>query len=516
MLTQMFQGNEYHRGVCFKNAQGKTQHILEKNKRFDWDAHIKGIKAQGLSPLRQKTNQDEAYCIFGGLDFDLYKQDAKAFCQYIYSIYPELFVFQTKSGGFHVYYVADDWIKAEEMKQIIERLKKKINPKYPVDRIIPKETKLKNIDTQCGFWFNMPYLNGSDRKCLNHLGDPLSQKQFELKYKLRKHYFLASLVGWREAKKGTGVMGRHNALFRASLYAQYKLSEDRFFSNSPSDREDLLRQLNKSFEPPIDDEREIQHQIDDGSKYDEDHLENNLPNYYAEIGIKKAPVEDTNKPEGEPEEQTEEQKQFFENIWYVKKDDRFWDNRTNDEYRKEAINTAFTKIFKSEKKNKSPVVEFKNNPDAIIVESFIYRPDLYNENTKVIEQDKLLHINTYRPSDVESIEPGPGDLDPFMQLMEFLFPNEEYRTHVLDFICTNVQFPGRKIRFCILLYSKEFQIGKSSLFRLLRKVLGEHNCTIIGPRQAQDKGKGFLVDKQLVLIDELKSKADWDEKKHSP
>ena len=121
---------------------------------------------------------------------------------------------------------------------------------------------------------------------------------------------MAALVGWREAKKGTGVMGRHNALFRASLYAQYKIA---------GDREDLLRQLNKSFEPPIDDDREIQHQIDDGSKYDEEHLNNNLPNYYKEIGIEKAPTEDTYNTEGELEEQTEEQKQFFENNLVCKK-----------------------------------------------------------------------------------------------------------------------------------------------------------------------------------------------------
>ena len=44
------------------------------------------------------------------------------------------------------------------------------------------------------------------------------------------------------------------------------------------------------------------------------------------------------------------------------------------------------------------------------------------------------------------------------------------------------------------------------------KVLGLHNCSVIGPNQATDKGKGFLVNKQLVLIDEIKSKDDWGER----
>ena len=44
------------------------------------------------------------------------------------------------------------------------------------------------------------------------------------------------------------------------------------------------------------------------------------------------------------------------------------------------------------------------------------------------------------------------------------------------------------------------------------KILGDHNCSIIGPRQATDKGKGFLVDKQVVLIDEIKSTGKWEER----
>ena len=65
--SQFFQGNELHRGIT---ANGKYPHYLEKNKSFNHEEHIKGIKSQGLSPLRQKTNEEEAYCIYGGIDFD--------------------------------------------------------------------------------------------------------------------------------------------------------------------------------------------------------------------------------------------------------------------------------------------------------------------------------------------------------------------------------------------------------------------------------------------------------------
>ena len=69
-FVRAFQGNEHHRGIT---ANGKYPHYLEKNKPFNHEEHLKGIRSQGLSPLRQKTNEDEAYCILGGMDFDFEK-----------------------------------------------------------------------------------------------------------------------------------------------------------------------------------------------------------------------------------------------------------------------------------------------------------------------------------------------------------------------------------------------------------------------------------------------------------
>ena len=288
-FAQIFQGNEHHRGIT---SNGKYPHYLEKNKPFNHEEHLKGIRSQGLSPLRQKTNEDEAYCILGGLDFDFEKiPPSIEFCKFIYDISPELFVFESRANGYHVYWFANDWIKAAKMKTAIERLKKKINPKYKVDRIIPYETKLKDIKIQCGFWFNAPYF-ANTRRCLNHLGEPLTLKQFELKYKLRKHHYLAALVGWKAAKKGTGLKGRHQVLWTAALYQKYRMEG----------QEDILRKLNESFNPPITDKNELDHAFDIEG-YDEEHLNNNLENYFEEIGIE-------NKIEEPPENLWESTEEF--------------------------------------------------------------------------------------------------------------------------------------------------------------------------------------------------------------
>ena len=59
-----------------------------------------------------------------------------------------------------------------------------------------------------------------------------------------------------------------------------------------------------------------------------------------------------------------------------------------------------------------------------------------------------------------------------------------------------------------VIFSPQFQIGKSSLFKTVRKGLGLKNCAIIGPKQAVDREKAFLADKMLVLVDELKLSSD--------
>ena len=45
-----------------------------------------------------------------------------------------------------------------------------------------------------------------------------------------------------------------------------------------------------------------------------------------------------------------------------------------------------------------------------------------------------------------------------------------------------------------------------------RQILGHDNTNKIDLKEALDKGKGYLINKQTVLIDEAKSKGNWSEK----
>ena len=69
-----------------------------------------------------------------------------------------------------------------------------------------------------------------------------------------------------------------------------------------------------------------------------------------------------------------------------------------------------------------------------------------------------------------------------------------------------------KVRHAVIMQSDEFQLGKGSLFDVMRDIVGHDNTNKIDLKQALDKGKGYLINKQLVLIDEAKASGSWSEK----
>ena len=91
-------------------------------------------------------------------------------------------------------------------------------------------------------------------------------------------------------------------------------------------------------------------------------------------------------------------------------------------------------------------------------------------------------------------------------------PHEEYRNHFIDWFAFPMQQPGIKIRHGVIFQSTAKQVGKGSLFDIQRDILGHHNTSKIDIGQALNRERGFLINKQVVLIDEAKASGRWSEK----
>ena len=191
-------------------------------------------------------------------------------------------------------------------------------------------------------------------------------------------------------------------------------------------------------------------------------------------------------------------------ICYVMKQNKYWDFEDQELYDREPINVKYGKDFK----NYTATKAFQSHPDRKVCKDFKYQPSKKPE--RYVKIKKSLYINTYEPNDL--IPKPKADTDLFYGLVKHLIPHEEYRNHYLDWFAFPMQQPGVKIRHAIIFQSDAKQLGKGSLFDMQRDILGHQNTSKIDLGQALNRERGYLVNKQTVLIDEAKASGRWSEK----
>jgi len=152
----------------------------------------------------------------------------------------------------------------------------------------------------------------------------------------------------------------------------------------------------------------------------------------------------------------------------------------------------------------------KKHPKRKVVEDWIYDPQQYVEGNKIIDVKGKLYLNSFEPND---LEPEAGDTKLLHKLLDHYFNGQDkYKNQFLDWWAFQIQNPGIKIRYAMILHSKFFQVGKGSIWRAMKLTFGSQNAVEIDVGQAIDKGKGYLTNSQLVLIDEMQSAGDFNEK----
>lgn len=114
------------------------------------------------------------------------------------------------------------------------------------------------------------------------------------------------------------------------------------------------------------------------------------------------------------------------------------------------------------------------------------------------------YLNTYLPSslpeeDAENSE-AAGAL--FMGHLEKLIEEEEYRLHVLHFLCHVVQKPGIKIRWAPLIQSGQ-GAGKGFLKSIMQAVLGAGNVKEVNSEVIKEKWNDWMVGSVLSILNEI-------------
>ena len=117
---------------------------------------------------------------------------------------------------------------------------------------------------------------------------------------------------------------------------------------------------------------------------------------------------------------------------------------------------------------------------------------------------KGIFINTYEPGD---IEPEKGDVGPWLEFMEQMFPIEGDRNEMLRWCATLIARPDIKMNYGVLLVSETQGVGKSTLGSdVLCRIMGKGNYyepseTLLVDNQFND----WMSCKRLLVIHEIYS-----------
>ena len=140
------------------------------------------------------------------------------------------------------------------------------------------------------------------------------------------------------------------------------------------------------------------------------------------------------------------------------------------------------------------------------VTSAMYCPE---SAEKLVTRQGLTFFNTYRPA-VFPKHDKLSDSDVFFELAEFLIPDVADRSEVLDFMAANIQRPGRKLNYALLLHSEKKGSGKTLFLSMFERLMGNKNIfnmieNTFRPENENldEKFNVYLENSCLVHIEEI-------------
>lgn len=120
-----------------------------------WEQHLAGEYGLGIIPIT-----DEATCIWGAIDVDVYPLDLEALQAKVLELSLPLFICETKSGGAHLYLFLQEPLQAKFVRETLDRWAEALG--FGGSEVFPKQNNLAS-ENDVGNWINMPYFGGSRR-----------------------------------------------------------------------------------------------------------------------------------------------------------------------------------------------------------------------------------------------------------------------------------------------------------------------------------------------------------------
>lgn len=204
---------------------------------------------------------------------------------------------------------------------------------------------------------------------------------------------------------------------------------------------------------------------------------------------------------------------------YVTKDCKFFRPTTGQSINAEALNSAYSRELlptkdwlesqgkeatpeESSRPTMFPADYLLNHQKCLVCDGYIYDPsspnDVYSDDANGFRSVNYYQKCTTKPNP----EAAAAASLMWLRHLSNLIKEPEYRTVLTDYIAYMVQFPGRKIRWAILIQGAE-GCGKSYMVKILSTVLGEPNVRMINNDILRSTWTDWATGSQIVVLSEI-------------
>ena len=204
-------------------------------------------------------------------------------------------------------------------------------------------------------------------------------------------------------------------------------------------------------------------------------------------------------PKGKP---TTVLRKNFKEMWsYVEEADLFVCVEMPEIVRSEQVMNKMLAAFSHTNQTSQLIIKAYTGRSA----KLCYRPDMKG---KMVTDGTTSAINLHTPTHVKST---PGNVAPFLEFIDYMFPRVAERKEVLRWIATLVARLDVHMEYGMLLVSEQQGIGKTTIgSAVLAPLVGTQNVGFPTETQiVQSEFNGWLANKRLVIVNEIYSGHSW-------
>jgi len=187
------------------------------------------------------------------------------------------------------------------------------------------------------------------------------------------------------------------------------------------------------------------------------------------------------------------------NYAFVPELNKFFDFNSKQLYSGEAINSLHARTHPGINGVPKARTYLERHPQLIVCQGIIWMPGAHGTNNRIVKHEGFDYANTWKGF---AVNPISGNVDPWLKVLNHLYPDEVERNHVIKRMAFDVQFPHLKCNWHIVNFGIQ-GAGKDLALYPLSRIFGSAFSSVGNQEIKSDYDDGFVKTK-IVEVNEVR------------